>query len=161
MNTPQYLTVGEMMIHFRIADKYYNSFASWVSKHAKDMTMPGETRKFHKKYDLAAITKAYPYNYQFNTFNESSDVQAAAELLASAMEHETGQSVTVDMLLSKLRQSENREHVIQTLVDIQREIVNNVIHFETENKYTRKICGVFTACCIISMVIVVVTAFFV
>lgn len=126
MNTKQYMTVGEMMIHFQIDDKFYASFTSWVCKQGSRLVMPNEIRKQHRRYDVQLIEQTFPYKEQFNTRSTKTDVYTAAEMLAEAMTQETGYSVSAIELLRKYRTVTNHEEFRQEMANTWRKIADQV-----------------------------------
>lgn len=120
------MTVGEMMIHFQIDDKFYASFTSWVCKQGSRLVMPNEIRKQHRRYDVQSIEQFYPYKEQFHTRSTETDVYAAAEMLADALTQETGYSVSAIELLRKYRTVTNHEEFRQEMAKTWRKIADQV-----------------------------------
>lgn len=138
MNTSNEMTIGEMMLHFHIAQKHYNSFAKWVSNyaHKRDLISPNNTRKNKKLYQVDKVEKFYPDKHFFNTRKNDDEVQAAAELLSATMSERTGQKLTADEILTKLDSYDNRRVFLST---VQNYIVE-MIKWHDETREHRNSC---------------------
>ena len=148
MEANQYMTVGEMMAHFKIKEEYYSSFTSWVSKNAKQVLMPNETRNVHRRYDVRAITMVYPFKYQFDSAPKESEVFVAAEILAESISKETGKNVSANELLRKYRTVTNQEEFRKMITELYEKMVNQAVYVDQRVKVVHRSINIAYLVCI-------------
>lgn len=121
MNTNE-MTVGEMMLHFRISDEHYYEFQKWINNNAfkLELISPNNTKKIRKIYLVDKVEQLYPDKHRFNTRITSDEVKTAAELLSSAMQEHSNVEITPDEILNTV---ENHNHNRMLLQSIQHYVV--------------------------------------
>ena len=116
MNTNE-MTVGEMMLHFRIAEEHYDLFSKWLTNNAFkfELVSPNNTKKIRKIYLVDKVEQLFPDKHIFNTQLLSEELQAAAELLSNAMQEHSNISLTTDEILRVLENHNRKQMLLQSI----------------------------------------------
>lgn len=111
MNTNE-MTVGEMMLHFRIAEQHYELFSKWLTNNAfkLELISPNNTKKIRKIYLVDKVERLFPNKEVFNTSNVEEDIQAAAELLSNAIQEYKNWKVPASEII-KIAEKQNDKRI--------------------------------------------------
>ena len=133
MNTNE-MTVGEMMLHFRISDEHYDQFAKWLTNNAVkfELVSPNNTKKIRKIYLVDKVEQLFPDKHLFNTRLCSEEVEAAAELLSNAMQEHSNLSLTTDEILRVLENHDRKQMLLQSIQHYVVEVIK--WHDKTRNE---------------------------